>query len=177
MYEYHWTLTVRKAQEVSTNECLEKYFYATVRRCKALIHECLDVDVGERGHQEHAVTPEIELEMCKIPPMWWTVSPVQYTAMTRNERSKVFPDRVVRVIFFDKKRKKSSLPVASSLESTAEESGHGSQCACEEADHRAVQEERGGRTWEREGGDGNDGNNGKDIAMMTTMTTMTRWQT
>ena len=25
--------------------------------------------------------------------------------MTRNERSKVFPDRVVRVIFFDKKEK------------------------------------------------------------------------
>ena len=69
MYEYHWTLTVRKAQEVSTNECLEKYFYATVRRCKALIHECLDVDVGERGHQEHAVTPEMIIEMCKIIPM------------------------------------------------------------------------------------------------------------
>ena len=33
-----------------TNEYLEKYFYAIVRRCKVLIHECLDVDVGERGH-------------------------------------------------------------------------------------------------------------------------------
>ena len=65
--------------------------------------------------------------------------------MTRNEGSKVFPDGVVREIFFVKNEKKSWLPVASSLESTAEESGHGSQSAREEADHRAVQEERGGR--------------------------------
>jgi len=54
-----------------------------------------------------------------------TVTPVQHTAMAGNKRSEVFP-------------------IASSLESAAEEAGHGSEGAGKEADGSAVDKEGGG---------------------------------
>jgi len=66
-----------------------------------------------------------DIDICKGGHEEHAVTPVQYTAMAGYERSKVFP-------------------IASPLESAAEESGHGSEGARKEADGSAVEEEGGG---------------------------------